>query len=108
MGVLQHYSGGIRYQKTFNLTANQSEGRVILDLGEVIATCELFVNSKSVGVLINSPFTADISEHVRSGTNSIDIIIYNTLSNQYQTTPSHYKGNPRSGLIGPVKIDYQK
>lgn len=104
MGVLQHYSGGIRYKKTFNLTANQSEGRVILDLGEVIATCELLVNSKSVGVLINSPFTVDISEYLQAGTNHLDILVYNTLSNQYQTTPSPYKGNPKSGLIGPVNI----
>ncbi|NLB17800.1 MAG: hypothetical protein GX825_03470, partial [Syntrophomonadaceae bacterium] len=110
MGVLQHYSGGIRYKKTFNLTARQSEGRVTLDLGEVIATCELLVNSKPVGVLINSPFIADISEYIQPGTNYIDLLVYNTLSNQYQTTPSPYKGNPRSGLEGPVeiKISYQE
>lgn len=104
MGVLHHYSGGIRYGQTFDLTGRQAEGLVTLDLGEVIATCELVINSRPAGILINSPFTTDISEYVKQGANRIEVLVYNTLSNHYQTTPSPYKGNPASGLIGPVRI----
>ena len=75
MGVLHHYSGGIRYGQTFDLTARQAEGRVILDLGEVIATCELLINSRPAGVLINSPFTTDISEYVKQGANRIEVLV---------------------------------
>lgn len=104
MGVLHHYSGGARYGQTINFTAEQAENQIVLDLGEVIATCELHINSKPAGILINAPFTADISEFIRPGANRIEVLVYNTLSNHYQTIPSPYKGNPASGLIGPARI----
>lgn len=104
-GILKHYSGGVQYNQKVNFSMSQVQGKMEIDLGEVIATCELFINSKSVGVLINSPFTIDISPYVISGENDVKVIVYNTLSNHYQTIPSAYKGNPISGLLGPVKIN---
>ena len=100
MGVLKHYSGGMLYGGDFDLTVGQGKERVELDLGRVIATCEGRVNSKSAGVLINTPFKLDISEYVRSGKNRIEVLVYNTLANHYQSIPSNYKGKPVSGLIG--------
>ena len=104
MGVLRHYSGGMRYGRNFTLSAEQAAGRVEIDLGQVIASCELTVNGQSAGVLINVPFVADISDYVQPGDNRIEVLVYNTLSNHYQTTPSPYKGNPASGLIGPARL----
>jgi hypothetical protein len=104
MGVLRHYSGGIRYGRNFTLSAGQAAGRVEIDLGQVIASCELTVNGRPAGVLINVPFVADISNYIQPGDNRIEVLVYNTLSNHYQTTPSPYKGNPASGLIGPARL----
>lgn len=104
MGVLHHYSGGIRYGKDFSLTAAEACGKVTLDLGEVIATCEVRVNSQPAGILINSPFVTDITPYIRPGTNHIEVLVYNTLSNHYQTIPSPYRGNPASGIMGPARI----
>jgi hypothetical protein len=32
------------------------------------------------------------------------VLVYNTLSNHYQTIPSNYRGSPVSGLMGPVHL----
>jgi hypothetical protein len=40
--------------------------------------------------------------------NDLEILVYSTLSNHYQTIPSYYKGEGRAGLIGPVKITVYK
>ena len=104
MGVLKHYSGGMLYGRDSDLTVGRGKERVELDLGRVIATCEVRINSKSAGVLVNTPFKLDISEHVRPGKNRIEVLVYNTLANHYQSIPSNYRGKPVSGLIGPVRM----
>jgi hypothetical protein len=50
------------------------------------------------------PFRLDISELLRQGSNDIEVLVYSTLSNHYQEVPSAYRGEPRAGLIGPVKL----
>jgi hypothetical protein len=79
---------------------------VTLDLGGVVATCEVRVNGKQAGVLVTDPFSVDISRYVKGGDNLLEILVYNTLSNHYQTipTPANYKRTTTSGLIGPVKV----
>ena len=104
MGVLKHYSGGMLYGRDFDLTVGRGKERVELDLGRVIATCEVRINSKSAGVLVNTPFKLDVSEYVRPGRNRIEVLVYNTLANHYQSIPSNYRGKPVSGLIGPVRM----
>ena len=76
----------------------------MLDLGEVDATCEVSVNGKRVDVLLASPYRLDISRYVRRGRNRIEVLVYSSLSNHYQTIPSPYQGTPHAGLIGPVKL----
>jgi len=70
----------------------------------VSATAEVFVNGKSVGVRVASPWIFDLTDAVQSGTNTIEVLVYNTLSNHYQTIPSSYRGDPVSGLLGPVRL----
>lgn len=103
MGALKFFSGGIRYTKNINLATPLKE-RMELDLGMVDATCEVKVNGKLVNVLMNSPYKADITAYLKSGDNEIEILVYSTLSNHYQTVPSAYRGEPRAGLMGPVRI----
>jgi hypothetical protein len=42
---------------------------------------------------------------VKAGENRIAILVCNTLANHYATVPTHYRGNPTSGLLGPVTIE---
>ncbi len=106
VGVLEHYSGGMWYRRSVTLTAAQVSGDVTLDLGRVIATCEVWVNGKRAAVCVTEPFAPDITDYVRPGENQIAILVYNTLSNHYQTipTPTCYKRTTASGLAGPVQI----
>ena len=53
---------------------------------------------------MHTPYVLDVSDSVVNGVNNIEILVYSTLSNHYQTVPSAYRGNPISGLLGPVKL----
>jgi hypothetical protein len=103
-GVLRNYSGGVRYRTTFTLTEQEAGGRVELDLGRVIATAEVIVNGRKVGVRVAPPWTFDLAGAARVGVNQLEVLVFNTLANHYQTIPSLYRGDPVSGLFGPVQV----
>ncbi|HSM47519.1 MAG TPA: hypothetical protein VK872_06855, partial [Draconibacterium sp.] len=102
---LKTYSGGMWYRKTVNLTKEQAASKkVLLDLGRVVASAEVIVNEKSVGIKALSPWEFDVTGKIRAGENQIEILVYNTLGNHFLTTPSQYIGRTDSGLMGPVKL----
>ena len=103
-GILNNYSGGVRYQKQFTLTQPETEGALEIDLGRVSATAEVRVNGKNAGIRVAPPWKLDVSGLLQAGENKIEVLVYNTLANHYQTIPSQYKGDPISGLFGPVTI----
>lgn len=103
-GALKFYSGGIRYTKYIDWDTTTANSQTVLDMGRVNATCQVSVNGEDAGVLIHPPYRADISGMLRPGRNRIDVLVYSTLSNHYQTIPSAYRGTPVSGLLGPVRI----
>ncbi len=102
-GSLRYYSGGMYYRNNVDLQL-QPEDKVELSLGNVIATCEVKVNNQSVGILMSPPYAVDISKYLKSGDNAIEVLVYSTLSNLYQTIPSYYRGEPDAGLLGPVEL----
>lgn len=104
MGILNNYSGGVRYTTIFTLTQAEAKDRVILDLGRIAATAEIHLNDDKVAVLVAPPWKADVTGYLKCGENKISVLVYNTLANHYQTIPSRYRGNPLSGLIGPVRL----
>ena len=105
---LKDYSGGMIYRKSVTLTAAQAAcGHVRLDLGRVVASAEVLVNGRSTGSRIAFPWIFDLTGKVHAGENILEVKVYNTLGNHYQTTPSQYIGRTSSGLIGPVKIEFR-
>jgi len=104
MGILNNYSGGVRYQTSTVLTAEQAGGKVELDLGQVVATAEVHVNGRKAGVKVAPPWRVDVSGLLKAGENIVEVLVYNTLANHYQTIPSRYRGAPTSGLLGPVRL----
>ena len=70
----------------------------------MIATAEVSINGKQVGVRVAPPWKFDLSSSLKPGENTIEVTVYNTLSNHYQTTHNRYRGEPTSGLLGPVKL----
>jgi hypothetical protein len=104
---LKTYSGGMWYRKTINFTSEQNNSnQIILDLGKVVSSAEVFINGKSVGSKVSSPWKFDLTGKLQPGENRIEILVYNTLGNHYLTTPSMYVGRTNSGLIGPVRMEF--
>ncbi len=102
---LKTYSGGMWYRKTISLTKEQAASKkVLLDLGRVVASAEVIVNGKSVGIKAMSPWEFNLTRQLKKGENQIEILVYNTLGNHFLTTPSQYIGRIDSGLMGPVKL----
>lgn len=121
-GVLAGYSGGAKYGKTFvwengvksakdakDVNGEESANeRVWLDLGDVGASCRVFLNGRAVGDLPTSPWRLDVSDALRPGENRLEVVVFNTLANFYADLPSRYKGSAASGLFGPVEIRREK
>ena len=104
---LKTYSGGMWYRKTITLTAEQViSPNITIDLGNVVASAEVFVNGNSVGSKTSSPWIFDLTGKLQTGENRIELLVYNTLGNHYLTTPSMYVGRINSGLIGPVRLEF--
>ncbi|MBN2296211.1 MAG: hypothetical protein JXM70_27525 [Pirellulales bacterium] len=106
IGILNNYSGGVRYSTIVTLSEKEAKGHVELDLGQVVATAEVHVNGRKVGVCVAPPWHLDVTGYLTKGENTIEVLVYNTLANHYQTipTPDRYRGKPISGLLGPVRL----
>lgn len=116
------YSGSGVYSTTFR--APKKIGKIILDLGEVHATCEVFVNGTSVGVCGMSPYLYEIPAKMLKEENVLDIRISNTIANEHLYTDTFdkwqdwqmgpyfdrcntfHKDSLQGGLYGPVMIKY--
>lgn len=60
---------------------------------------------ESAGTLIAPPYRLDITPFVGDEQEiEIEVLVYSTLSNHYQTLPTPYRGDPKAGLIPPVAI----
>ena len=102
-GILNNYSGGARYRTAFTLSAEDTAAPVTIDLGKVAGTAEVFVNGTSCGVRVAPPWRLALAP-LKAGANTLDVLVYNSLANHYQTIPSSYRGSPASGLLGPVRL----
>ena len=101
---LSSYSGGAWYRKTVDLAVPRAGESVWLDLGSVAGSIEVRVNGKQAGVKLAPPWKIDLTPLARAGKNRIEVLVYNTLANHYQTIPTRYRGSPVSGLLGPVSM----
>ncbi len=104
-GILNNYSGGICYSCTISLSPEEAESdELFLDLGNVAGTAEIIVNGKKAGTRVAPPWSLEVTGYLKKGLNKLEVLVYNTLANHYQTIPSRYRGDPSSGLLGPVKL----
>lgn len=101
---LKAYSGGAWYRKKINIDAEDLKNKLEIDLGDLVSSAEMFVNGKSAGIKLSPPWTFNITQLARPGENLIEILIYNTLANNYTSIPTLYRGAIKSGLIGPVTL----
>ncbi len=95
-------TGTLRYER--ELSERKAYGRVILDLGEVFETAEVFVNGKSAGYRICPPYRFDVTGLLERGRNQLAVEVTNTLGTSQRDAMSHYLPIEPFGLRGPVKI----
>lgn len=103
MEGLRAYSGSAWYRKTISLSISE-EKRIILDLGRVVSTAEVYVNGEKVALKMHSPWRFDISRYVKSGDNRVEVLVHNTAGNHYLSIPTQYRGSTEAGIIGEVSI----
>lgn len=103
---LRAYSGGAVYRKQIQLTNDDLKNNIEIDLGDVVSSAELVVNGKSAGIRVAPPWKYDLTPLVKPGENKIEVVVYNTLANNYTTIPTRYRGAIKSGLIGPVTLNF--
>jgi len=104
---LRTYSGGMKYSKKLLVNAQQAKAhKVTLNLGDLVSSAEVYLNGQLIGQKVTSPWQFDVTGKWNEGENKLEVIVFNTLGNHYLTTPSQYVGRTKSGLIGPVRIEY--
>ena len=101
---LKAYSGGAWYRKTIDIGVDDLKNKLEIDLGDLVSSAELWINGKSAGIKLSPPWKFDITKMAKSGKNNLEVLIYNTIANNYTTVPTMYRGEIKSGLIGPVTL----
>jgi hypothetical protein len=123
---IRHFSGIADYEQDFELPEDwlSPDRAVYLDLGELWAVAEVFLNGRSLGVLWKPPFTREITQMAVAGNNRLRVQVANTWSNRLvgdarlpeekRITRTNIRGTGgrawkdvpllRSGLFGPVRL----
>lgn len=114
------YSGSCIYKTTFMRPKNK--GEVLLDLGEVHYSCEVFLNGKSQGVRIMTPYRYTLRAEEMQDENILEIRVSNTPANEYHYSKNlanwarwqlssywpiqdfFHEDSLSGGLYGPVKL----
>jgi len=106
---LQSFAGSITYSTSFEY----EEGKKMLDLGEVNkGVTEVWLNDQQVGVNWYGKPLFDLSEHVKEGTNQLQIIYTTILSNYCKSLDDNPTAERwtsgyeqlSNGLEGPVLL----
>lgn len=103
---LSCYSGCASYTQTVSLPETLTEGRPVLRLEDVVSSVRVFVNGTLAGIRVMGPWEFDLSGLLHPGENELRLEISNTLSNQYQSVPTRYRGDKPSGLLGGAAIAF--
>jgi len=102
-GLLPSFSGTFRYEIDAEIAVPDGK-RAVLDLGEAFETAEVFVGGRSAGVRISGPYRFDLTDLLRTGTNTLAIEVTNTLVRETPDFFSRLGQLEPSGLLGPVKL----
>jgi len=124
---VKYFSGAATYTKAFHWKPAAKNGKqkteTWLDLGEVQVMAQVKLNGHDLGILWQPPFRVDVTEALQAGSNTLEIRVANLWPNRMigdaalpvaeRFTWSSYEpftkdsALPKSGLIGPVKLDSQ-
>ncbi|HTE59822.1 MAG TPA: glycosyl hydrolase, partial [Solirubrobacteraceae bacterium] len=94
------FSGRGRYTRRFAVPPGfLADGRRIqLELGQVDELAEVRLNGRDVGSRVWAPYRLDVTDALREGENTLEVVVSNTQANEIEGRPLS------SGLIGPVAL----
>jgi len=82
------YAAGVCYKQAFNVT--QPAGRYLVELDKWYGSvAEIIVNGKSAGHIAYKPWQCDVTDLIKQGTNTVEVIVIGTLKN---TLGPHHAG----------------
>jgi hypothetical protein len=99
---LPHFTGTFRYETEFEW--NEASNQILLELGEVYETAEVWVNGEPAGVRICPPYRFEICGPVKQGKNKLTVEVTNTLVKEQPDFLSAFSQQEPSGLMGPVRL----
>ncbi len=93
------YSGGVSYREEFNLP--RRAGRTAVGLGQWCGSVAgVTVNGRFAGYIDAPPWELDITRHVKTGKNLLEVTVIGTLKN----TLGPHHGNPALGAAWPASF----
>lgn len=99
------FCGDIRYEMTWQLPEQIPAGRrLLLDLGCVGETAQVFLNGVDCGVRIQAPYCFDISRAVQVGENRLTVQVTNNRGYLERDMFSRFLPLAPVGLLGPVTL----
>ncbi|WP_228447429.1 hypothetical protein [Streptomyces paludis] len=104
---LRSLGGQVRHRTTVCVPEGPGEGTVLLDLGEVRGCADVTVNGRLTDRLVWGPWTSDVTDALRPGENSVEIVVRGTLAgclDDASPTGAIAAGQVRTGLFGPVRL----
>jgi hypothetical protein len=119
---VKYFSGDGTYTKTIQAPQEwfKHGARLSIDLGEVKNLAEVTVNGKPLGIVWKTPYSVDVTDALKAGSNTVEIKVTNGWVNRIIgdrqpnvtktytfTSPKFYKADSKlwpSGLLGPVKV----
>jgi hypothetical protein len=118
---MRYFSGTGVYTTMFNIQPHWLRGgqQIWIDLGSVKEVAEVFVNSKSLGIVWKPPFRVDITDALKPGANVLWVKVTNLWPNRligdeqpgakkycFSLIKPFTKDSPflKSGLLGPVRV----
>jgi hypothetical protein len=118
---IKYYSGTAIYKTTFELTEIPEDNELYVDLGEVSVMAEVKLNGKKLGGVWMAPYRLNATEHLKEGTNTLEIEVVNLWRNKLiedKKLPKEERYTwhlvddikadeeaHSSGLLGPVIIE---
>jgi hypothetical protein len=96
------FSGTICYETEFTL--DKDEDNVLLKLGRVYETAEVWINDQKIGVRVCAPYNFEVKEILKQGVNTLRIEVTNTLVREQRDMMSMGSPLEPSGLLGPVTL----
>lgn len=109
-GQLQSVVSDGTYTATVEVTKAKGR-RYLLDLGQVYTAASVTVNGTKAGDVLFAPYEVDVTDQLRSGSNTIEVTVTPRRANRFYPAATNADGQLSTaspvdaGLVGPITLD---